>query len=269
MDISVQVVWSFALALFLTLVLPILLLLFLCLFKKISPLPMALGLLSFFISQILLRIPLLQLCAGQGWYQALAQSSPLVLGLGLAFTAGLFEESARLGGAALLGPRKPAFPGGPPRPGHRTWKGALSFGLGHAFCELILLAGMTHVNNLLFCVLLGMGEETLSGLLPAGQLDTLTAQFAAVTPLGIAAGLLERFSAVLFHLFATSLVFLAVARRKWLLFPAAILCHTLFICVALLGLGLWPTELLLFALALVCAALFWRSRRWFPQSTAA
>lgn len=269
MDISVQVVWSFALALFLTLVLPILLLLFLCLFKKISPLPMVLGLLSFFISQILLRIPLLQLCAGQGWYQALAQSSPLVLGLGLAFTAGLFEESARLGGAALLGPRKPAFPGGPPRPGHRTWKGALSFGLGHAFCELILLAGMTHVNNLLFCVLLGMGEETLSGLLPAGQLDTLTAQFAAVTPLGIAAGLLERFSAVLFHLFATSLVFLAVARRKWLLFPAAILCHTLFNCVALLGLGLWPTELLLFALALVCAALFWRSRRWFPQSTAA
>ena len=265
MDISVQVVWSFALALFLTLVLPILLLLFLCLFKKISPLPMALGLLSFFISQILLRIPLLQLCAGQGWYQALAQSS----GLGLAFTAGLFEESARLGGAALLGPRKPAFPGGPPRPGHRTWKGALSFGLGHAFCELILLAGMTHVNNLLFCVLLGMGEETLSGLLPAGQLDTLTAQFAAVTPLGIAAGLLERFSAVLFHLFATSLVFLAVARRKWLLFPAAILCHTLFNCVALLGLGLWPTELLLFALALVCAALFWRSRRWFPQNTAA
>ena len=70
MDISVQVVWSFALALFLTLVLPILLLLFLCLFKKISPLPMALGLLSFFISQILLRIPLLQFCAGQGWYQA-------------------------------------------------------------------------------------------------------------------------------------------------------------------------------------------------------
>lgn len=116
MDISVQVVWSFALALFLTLVLPILLLLFLCLFKKISPLPMALGLLSFFISQILLRIPLLQLCAGQGWYQALAQSSPLVLGLGLAFTAGLFEESARLGGAALLGPRKPAFPGGRPAP---------------------------------------------------------------------------------------------------------------------------------------------------------
>ena len=73
---------------------------------------------------------------------------------------------------------------------------------------------MTHVNNLLFCVLLGMGEETLSGLLPAGQLDTLTAQFAAVTPLGIAAGLLERFSAVLFHLFATSLVFLAVAQAE-------------------------------------------------------
>ena len=111
MDISVQVVWSFALALFLTLVLPILLLLFLCLFKKISPLPMALGLLSFFISQILLRIPLLQFCAGQGWYQALAQSSPLVLGLGLAFTAGLFEESARLRPPHLE--RRPLLRAGP------------------------------------------------------------------------------------------------------------------------------------------------------------
>ena len=82
---------------------------------------MALGLLSFFISQILLRIPLLQLCAGQGWYQALAQSSPLVLGLGLAFTAGLFEESARLEAQRCVGPVSRPFPAGRP-PGHRTGK---------------------------------------------------------------------------------------------------------------------------------------------------
>ena len=116
MDISVQVVWSFALALFLTLVLPILLLLFLCLFKKISPLPMALGLLSFFISQILLRIPLLQFCAGQGWYQALAQSSPLVLGLGLAFTAACLRSLPGWEAQRCWGPVSRPFPAGRPAP---------------------------------------------------------------------------------------------------------------------------------------------------------
>lgn len=264
MAVSSGVIWMFLMALFMTLLFPILLLIVLGVKKKISARPLGLGFASFFLSQILLRIPLLQWCSGQQWYQDLAASVPIVVGLVLCFTAGLFEESARLGGAALLGPRKPAYPGGPPRPGYRTWQGALSFGLGHAFCETILLVGLTHVNNLILCVLLGLGQDTLAAFLPADQLDLVLEQFAAVTPSLILAGILERFSAVLFHLFATSLVFLAVAQKRWLLYPAAILCHTLFNCVALLPLGVWPMETLLFLLALGCAFLFWRSRKWFP-----
>lgn len=266
MAVSSEVLWTFILALCFTLLGPVILLTVLGVRKKISGLPLGLGFASFFISQILLRMPLLQWCANQEWYQALASSAPLVIGLVLCFTAGLFEESARLGGAALLGPRKPAFPGGPKRPGYRTWKGALSFGLGHGLCETILLVGITHLNNVIFCLLLEFGQDTLASLIPADQLDLVLEQFAAVTPLIILAGLLERVSAVLFHIFATGLVFLAVATKRWLLYPAAILCHTLFNCVTLLPLGIWPMEGLLFLLALVCAFLFWKSRRWFPQA---
>lgn len=266
MAISPQVMWMFLVALIVTLFVPILLLIILGCAKKIQGMPLALGFASFFVSQILLRIPLLQQCAGQEWYQTLAASSPVLVGLMLAFTAGLFEESARLGGVALLGPRKPSFPGGPLRSGYRTWKGALSFGLGHAFCEMILLVGLTHLNNLIFCVMLGFGQETLASLIPADQLNLIVEQFAAVTPLTILAGILERLSAVLFHLFATGLVFLAMAKKQWLLYPAAILCHTLFNCVALLPLGIWAIEGILFLMALVCAFFFWKSRKWFPQT---
>lgn len=268
MEISSAVLWAFLLALVMTLLFPILLLVILGVKKKISPLPLGLGFASFFLSQILLRIPLLQWCMGQSWYQPLATSSPVLVGVVLSLTAGLFEESARLGGVALLGPRKASYPGGPPRPGYRNWKGALSFGLGHAFCETILLAGLTHVNNVIFCVLLGFGQDALAPLLPEEQLELVISQFAAVTPLTVLAGILERFSAVLFHLFATSLVFLAIARKQWLLYPAAILCHTLFNCVALLPVGIWAIEGILFILALGCGFLFWKSQNWFPPERA-
>ena len=265
--ISVPVILTFALALFLTLLFPIMLILILAWKKKISLLPLGFGFLSFLLSQVLTRIPLLQAFSTQEWYQNFAVLHPVVLGLLLAFTAGLFEETARLGGSALLGPRKPAFPGGPARPGYRTFEGALSFGLGHAFCEVILLAGLTHINNRIFCFLVSSGSsQLLAQLLPAGQLELVTAQLSAVRVPDILAGLLERLSAVLFHLFATSLVFLAAARRKWILYPAAILAHTVFNCVALLPLGIWPIELLLFALALLCGFLFRKSRSWFPNA---
>ena len=264
--ISSSVVFLFALAVVLTLLLPAVALPLLALRKKIDWLPLGLGFLSFLVSQVLTRIPLLQALGTQEWYRRFASEHRVVLLLLLALTAGLFEESARLGGAAPLGPRKPAYPGSPPRPGYRTWRGALSFGLGHGCCELILLVGMSHVNNLLFSVLTNTGgAEILGGLLPAGQIEQAAAQLAAVQPLEIAAGLLERVSALLFHLFATALVFLAFARRKWILFPLAVLAHTLFNGLAVLPLGLWPMELLLLLAAMLCAAVFWRSRNWFPS----
>ena len=81
-----------------------------------------------------------------------------------------------------------------------------------------------------------------------------------------ALGLLERVSAVLFHLFATSLVFTAVIRRNPLWYFAAVAAHTLFnsLAVLLAGFGLLAVELVLFALGLAMGAWVLASRRRWP-----
>ena len=58
----------------------------------------------FSITQLLLRIPILQnVLAYQSWFQVLPYASPILYGLFLAATAGLAEEPGRYLGFRLLG----------------------------------------------------------------------------------------------------------------------------------------------------------------------
>lgn len=247
---------SFAIAAFCALVLPVALLIVLGALKKIRLAPLALGFVSFFASQMVLRIPLLQLLAAAGALDAIAANTVLYAVVVGGLSAGLFEETARLAGAAIL-------------KNQRTWKDMVSFGLGHGLCEVMLLTGMTHVNNLLLCAALSDPAGPL-GVLLAGvdsaTLDLVAGQLAAATPGLVALGLLERVSAVLFHLFATSLVFTAVLRRKPLWYFAAVAAHTLFNAVAVLlaGFGLVATELALLALGLCGGGYVLAARRKWP-----
>ena len=85
-------------------------------------------------------------------------------------------------------------------------------------------------------------------------------------PLIVALALLERVSAVLFHLFATSLVFTAVIRRKPGWYFAAVAAHPLFnsLAVLLSGFGVLTVELVLFALGLAMGAWVLAARRRWP-----
>ena len=247
---------SFAAAAFCTLVLPVVLLIVLAVMKKIRLAPLALGFVSFFVSQMVLRIPLLQLLNAAGALNAIAANTVLYAVVVGGLSAGLFEETARLGGAAIL-------------KNYRTWKDMVSFGLGHGLCEVMLVMGMAYLNNLLLAAALTDPAGPL-GLLLTGldsaALQQLTAQLAAIGPGLAALALLERVSAVLFHLFATSLVFTAVIRRKPLWYFAAVAAHTLFnsLAVLLAGLGLLAVELVLFALGLAMGAWVLASRRRWP-----
>ncbi|MDY2628031.1 MAG: YhfC family glutamic-type intramembrane protease [Lachnospiraceae bacterium] len=82
------------------------------------------GVLCFLISQPILRIPLLNL-AGQrsSWFMMLPYVNPVLYYLVMGFTAGLFEESARLAGFGIF------------RRGHTAWMDGLAYGLGHGGCE--------------------------------------------------------------------------------------------------------------------------------------
>lgn len=253
---SVVQIASFAVAAFCTLVLPVVLLIVLGAMKKIRLAPLALGFVSFFVSQMVLRIPLLQLLNAAGALKAVAANTVLYAVVVGGLSAGLFEETARLGGAALL-------------KGQRSYKDMISFGLGHGLCEVMLIAGMTHVNNLLLCAALSASEGSLGALLAgvdSATLDLVASQLAAATPGLVALGLLERVSAVLFHLFATSLVFTAVIRRQPGWYFAAVAAHTLFnsLTVLLAGFGILTVELVLFVLGLAMGAWVLAARRRWP-----
>lgn len=246
---------SFAAAAFCTLALPVALLIALGALKKIRLAPLALGFASFFVSQMVLRIPLLQLLTAAGALDALAAHTVLYAVVVGGLSAGLFEETARLAGAAIL-------------KNYRTWKDMVSFGLGHGLCEVMLVMGMAYLNNLLLAAALADPAGPL-GLLLVGldsaALQQLTAQLAAIGPGLVALALLERVSAVLFHLFATSLVFTAVIRRKPLWYFAAVAAHTLFNAVAvLLSAGLVATELALLTLGLCGGGYVLAARRKWP-----
>lgn len=240
MTVSIPLILAFALGLLLTLVLPVVLLIVLGFRKKIAVRPLLLGFLSFFLSQIVLRINLLHLLAAAPWYQTTIAANALLQVLFLSVTAGLFEESARLAGAKIL--KRVAF------------RDAVSFGLGHGFCEMILLVGLGHLSNLIVSVTMGLpviGDYFIEHL-PADQYAQLMAAFGSATVSGVLLGILERLSAVLFHLFATVLVFRGVVKgqslRYLLLAIAAHAGFNLLVYTLQLGFPLWALELLWLAL---------------------
>lgn len=247
---------AFSVAAFCTLALPVALLILLGALKKIRLAPLALGFVSFFVSQMVLRLPLLQLLTASGALNAFAAHTVLYAVVVGGLSAGLFEESARLGGAAIL-------------KNNRTWKDMVSFGLGHGLCEVMTVTGMAYLNYLLLAAALANPGGPLGALLAgldSATLAQLAAQLAAIGPGLVALALLERVSAVLFHLFATSLVFTAVIRRRPGWYLAAIAAHTLFNSVAVLlaDAGMVVTELALLALGLCGGGYVMAARRRWP-----
>jgi len=216
MTISPSVFGAFLFSAAAELLFPVVLLLVLCLRKKIAVKPMFLGAAAFFVSQICLRIPILQVLGAQSWFKAFALNTiPYIIMLSI--TAGLFEESARYLGAGVFLKK------------NRTFSDALSFGLGHGFCEVILLTGMAQINNIIYATMINSGTfQTISAQLPAGQGQQILAAMAAVKPEAVYLGVLERVFAVTFHVFASILIFKGVNEHKIRYYFLAIAAHSVF-----------------------------------------
>ena len=250
--ISNSTVLAFVFAAVFTLILPIVILIILGVRKRISGLPLLLGAAAFFLSQIVLRIPLLSALSGLEWYRSFAEHYTIPLILLISLSAGLFEESARLGGAVML--KK-----------HRSFKDIISFGLGHAFCEVIILIGATHINNIVLCVTINDTSGSLAAALSPETLETAITLLTEVNPAHVYLGLLERLSAVIFHIFAAVLVFTGVIQKKTRYYWIAILAHTVFnfagvVIVRYAGIIAAKAALLVMALAAGCYILRVRKR---------
>lgn len=125
-----------------------------CLYKKQKGLWISfiVGMLAFVISQMMIRIPLLNIMTQQYSISLFTLKHPIVYILILAFTAGLFEETARWIGFQCIKKK------------HSTIYDALAFGLGHGGIEAILLVGipLLSVSTDLSNVLLACGERIIA-----------------------------------------------------------------------------------------------------------
>ena len=213
-----SVVFSFVIAAIFTSVVPIVIIIVLGIRRKISALPLLCGTAAFWLSQFKLRMPLISMLSEQSWYQGFAAQF-FVYVLFLSFSAGLFEESARLGGAFLL-------------KNHRSYKDIISFGLGHAFCEVILITGLANITNAFICLSLNSGSAAY--FMSPEQTEAVSAWLSDINTAEIWLGILERFSAVVFHIFATMLVFTGAVKKKIRYYLLAVLIHTLFNFAAVL-----------------------------------
>lgn len=248
---------SFIIAAAAEIALPILLMLVLCLKRILSPKPMFFGILAFFVSQICLRIPILQAMSTQSWFKAFATNTiPYLIMLSL--TAGLFEESARYLCAGCFLKK------------NRLFRDALSFGLGHGFCEMILLTGMAQINNIIYAVMINNGSfgKAMANV-PATTSQHILSAMLAVNPELVYLGVLERVFAVAFHVFATVLIFKAVNDRKIRYYFYALAAHfaTDFGTTVIMQYTgkIWATEGFLFLVAIVSVVLIFKMKPTFPD----
>lgn len=181
-------------SLFVSLILPVLLLILFAARNKKQGIVSAwlLGAAGFFVTQILIRLPILTALQSQSWFLAFAQNHLFLYAFGLAFTAGLFELAGRFAVAKCL--QK-----------NLTYKRSLAAGLGHGGIEAMILIGMTYVNNLIYIAMINSGAfdmvlaQTAAMGVDVSQLELIREQLLNTAPALFLLGGFERILAMIAH----------------------------------------------------------------------
>lgn len=151
-------------------------------------LPFLLGVLAFSISQLLLRIPLLDLLQKHSTtYILIGSTKPILFALILGFSAGIFEELARYLLMKFFMKKK-------------DWTSGFIFGLGHGGVEAVLFLGLGALTALFSPVSFIYGGEYFLG----GA---------------------ERFFAITLHISLSIIVLRSVVERRIVFLIVAILIH--------------------------------------------
>lgn len=103
-----------------------------------------LGAAGFFVTQIIIRVPILQLLSRSSGYLAFIQNHYILYCFVLAFTAGLFELVGRYVVAKILSKKL-------------SYERGIAAGLGHGGIEAIMLVGLTYINNLVYISMINVG----------------------------------------------------------------------------------------------------------------
>lgn len=225
--------------------------------ERIAIVAVLVGALVFVVTQMILRIPLLNILSGMPWYQQMA-GNLLLIALFLSVTAGLFEEIGRFLGFKFLLRR------------HLSWKNGIAFGIGHGGIEAILLTGFAYINNIAYSFMINGGtyDQLLTPQLGPQMAAHIKDLLINTPPVLFAAAGLERAFTIVIHIALSLVVLLAVTRGKLIFLLYAIILHALvnFPVVIIPGLGLsfWYAEFYLLLLALAGYIFIIRSKNSFP-----
>ena len=159
-------------------------------FYKKRYIPFGLGILAFVVSQVLLRIPLMQYIGqNSASYSMFSVTQPVLFSIVIGLSAGVFEELARFVAMRFLMKQ-------------RDWQSGFLFGAGHGGIEAVLFVGISAVSLLLSPSLITSGELYFVGGL-------------------------ERFFAMLLHIGLSIIVLQGVMQKRFLYVILAILIHGL------------------------------------------
>lgn len=179
-----------------------------------------LGAAGFFVTQILIRIPILTVLQSQSWFIQFSQNHSFLYAFLLAFTAGLFELAGRFVVARIMN--------------NQNFHRSLAVGLGHGGIEAMVIAGSAYLTNIAFSILINTGafDSTVAEVVAAGadpsQLYALRDTLLTASPALYLLGVLERLLAMTCHVAMSMLVCYGVHRGKPL--QGALIClgiHTL------------------------------------------
>ena len=191
-----------------------------------------LGAAGFFVTQILIRVPILTVLQTQGWFLTFSQNHLFAYAFSLAFTAGLFELAGRFIVAKIL--RE-----------NLTFRRSLAAGLGHGGIEAMVIVGITYINNLIYIIMINNGTfdamlaQTAATGIDVSQLELIRTQLLTTSPLLFALGGFERLLAMTAHAAMSMIVCYGIARKKSL--RCALVClgiHTMIDLTAGLSLAL-------------------------------
>lgn len=247
--------WSFILSIFISVGIPLCSLIYILLKKKRYIKSYFMGVLVFVVSQVILRLPIIQVILPKfHWYENMQIFYPVVYIIFLSFTAGIFEEIGRFIG--FKGLKK-----------NRTWQDGIAFGLGHGGIEAMLIVGLTNISNMSIVNAINNGTFNSSkfGISESQIIDI----FKNVTNLDIVLGGVERISAMILHVFLTIIILYAIKERKKVYLLVSIMLHGLvnFIVVFLVNNGVSNliVEIGFFIVALAMLGMIVKSKKVFEK----
>lgn len=214
------------------------------------------GALIFFVSQLLIRIPILNnVLSSQMWFNKMSMN-PWIYGIFLALTAGIVEEVGRYIAFKYI------------LKNNHKWSDGISYGLGHGGIEALLMTGFSCVSLLIGCIMINNGA--FDSLMNSEGANFIYNQCISLTSTTTFIAGFERLCAISIHIGLSMIVLYGIRNKKIIYIFISILIHTLVnapivIFPQVFNIGLVGIELYVFIWAVILGGFAFYSKRLYKK----